>query len=157
MRGNKPFADLGAMSPRMKALVQSQDMIGCRNFIEGHISTHFYEIQNFHLAMSSSFVNTADWAKQFISKILHVLHSQWIFCNISLHDKINGYPHKKKTEEIALELELLSGIALEDVPAESRFLLEINFSELSKSHIEAQKYRILGINTALTAQRSQLA
>ena len=78
-------------------------------------------------------------------------------CNISLHNKINGHPHKKKAKEIALELELLAGIALEDVPAESRFLLEINFSELSKSRIEAQKYRILGINTALTAQRSQLA
>jgi len=75
MRGNKPFADLGAMSPRMKALAQSQDMIGYRNFMEGHILTHFYEIQNFHLAMTSNFVNGADWAKQFISKILHATHS----------------------------------------------------------------------------------
>ncbi len=75
MRGNKPFADMGAISPCMKALAQSQDMIGYRNFMEGHISTHFYEIQNFHLAMSSSFLNSADWAKQFISKTLHVTHS----------------------------------------------------------------------------------
>jgi hypothetical protein len=80
------------------------------------------------------------------------MHSQWIFLNISLHDKIHGYLHKKKSEEIAFELELLAGIAPEDVPAESRFLLEINFSELSKSHIESQKYLILAINTALTAQ-----
>jgi len=28
MRGNKPFADMGAMSPRMMALAQSQDKIG---------------------------------------------------------------------------------------------------------------------------------
>jgi hypothetical protein len=107
--------------------------------------------------MSSSFLNGADWAKQFISKILHVMHSQWIFRNISLHDKINGYLHKKKSEEIALELESLAGIAPEDVPAESRFLREINFSNLTKSHIEAQKYWILAINDALTAQRRQLA
>ena len=132
-------------------------MIGYRNFMEEHILTHFYEIQNFHLAMSSSFLNGADWAKQFISKILHVMHSQWIFCNISLHDKINGYLHKKKSEEIALKLELLAEIAPEDVPAESQFLLEINFSKLSKSHIESQKYWILAINAALTTQRSQLA
>jgi hypothetical protein len=32
MQGDKPFADMGAMSPRMKALEQSQDMIGYRNF-----------------------------------------------------------------------------------------------------------------------------
>ncbi len=157
MWGDKPFADMGAMSPRMKALAQSQDIIGYRNFMEAHISTHFYKIQNFHLAMSSSFLNGADWAKQFISRILHVTHSQWILHNISLHNKINGYLHKKKSEEIALKLELLAGIALEDVPAKSRFLFEINFSDLPKSHIESQKYWIMAINAALTAQQCQLA
>ena len=69
MRGDKPFTDMGAMSPRMKALAQSQDKIGYRNFMEGYMSIHFYEIQNFHLAMSSSFLNGADWAKQFKKKI----------------------------------------------------------------------------------------
>ena len=155
MRGDKPFADMGAMTPRMKALAQSQDKIGYRNFMEGYISIHFYEIQNFHLAMSSSFINGADWAKQFISKILHITHSQWIFRNFSLHDNRNGYLHKKKADEIALELESLAGLAPEDVPAESRFLLEINFSDLNKSNVETQQYWILAINAALTAQRRQ--
>jgi hypothetical protein len=91
MWGNKPFADMGAMTPRMKALAQSQDRIGYRNFMERNISINFFEIQNFHLAMSSSFINGAEWAKQFISKILHITHSQWIFRNFSLHDNRNGY------------------------------------------------------------------
>jgi len=143
----------------MKAPAQSQDKIGYHNFMEGYISIHFYEIQNFHLAMSSSFLNGADWAKQFISKILHIAHFQWIFRNFSLCDKRNGYLHKKKVEEIALELESLAGLAPEDVPAESRFLLEINFNNLNKSNVESQmqKYWILAINAALTAQRRQLA
>jgi len=138
MWGNKPFTDMGAMSPRMKALAQSHDKIGYCNFMEGYISIHFYEIQNIHLAMSSSSLNGVDWAKQFISKILHITHSQWIFCNFSLRDKRNGYLHKKKAEEIALELELLAGLAPEDVPTNSRFLLEINFSDLNKSNLESQ-------------------
>jgi len=157
MRGNKPFADMGAMSPRMKALAQSQDKIGYRNFMEGYMSIHFYEIQNFHLAMSSSFLNGADWAKQFISKILHITHSQWIFRNFSLHNKRNGYIHKKKAEEIALELESLAGLAPEDVPAKSQFSHEINFNDLNKSNVELQKYWILAINAALTTQRRQSA
>jgi hypothetical protein len=33
MQGDKPFADMGAMSPHIKALAQSQDMIGYRNFM----------------------------------------------------------------------------------------------------------------------------
>jgi hypothetical protein len=52
MRGNKPFASLGAMSPRMKALAINQDKIGWRNFMEGCISTHFYFIQHYHLVLS---------------------------------------------------------------------------------------------------------
>ncbi len=107
--------------------------------------------------MSSSFLNGADWAKQFISKILHVTHSLWIFRNFSLHNKRNGYLHKKKAEEIALELELLAGLAPEDVPTNSQFLLEINFSDLNKSNLESQKYWILAINAALIAQQRQLA
>jgi hypothetical protein len=156
MRGDKPFADMGAMSPRMKALAQGQDKIGYHNFMEGYISIHFYEIQNFHLSMSSSFLKGADWVKQFISKILHITHFLWIFRNFSLHDKRNGYLHKKKVEEITLELESLAGLAPEDVPAESRFLLEINFNDLNKSNLESQQYWILAINAALSAQRHQL-
>ncbi len=57
MRCNKPFASLGAMSPRMKALAISQDEIGWRNFMEGCISTHFYFIQHYHLALSGSYLN----------------------------------------------------------------------------------------------------
>jgi hypothetical protein len=39
MRGDKPFASLGTMSPRMRALAVSQDKIGWRNFMEGFIHT----------------------------------------------------------------------------------------------------------------------
>jgi len=157
MWGDKAFADMGAMSPKMKAVAQSQDKIGYRNFMEGYTSIHFYEIQNFHLAMSSRFLNGANWAKQFISKNLHITHSQWIFRNFSLHDKRNGYLHKKKVEEVALELKSLAGLAPEDVPAKSQFLLEINFNDLNKSNVDLQKYWILAINAALTTQQCQLA
>jgi hypothetical protein len=119
MQGNKPFAELGEMSPPMKALAKSQDIIGYCNFMEGYISTHFYTIQSFYLAISSSYLNGADWAKQLVLKLLHVTHSQWIFRSICLHDKINGYLHKKKSKEIMLALESLAGINLEDVPVES--------------------------------------
>jgi hypothetical protein len=44
MRGDKPFEEMGAMTPRMKALAQSQDKIGYCNFMEGYISIHFYEV-----------------------------------------------------------------------------------------------------------------
>jgi hypothetical protein len=79
MRGDKSPSLMGFMSPQFKALAKSQDLIGWRDFTEGYISTHFYSIQSFHLAMSSGYINGEDWTKQFISKILPIMHSQWIF------------------------------------------------------------------------------
>ncbi len=79
VRGDKPLSMMGFMFPQFMALANSQDLIGWRDFTEGHISTHFYAIQTFQLAMSSSYLNGEDWTKQFISKILKITHSQWIF------------------------------------------------------------------------------
>jgi hypothetical protein len=60
IRGCKPLPEIRLMSPQFKALANSQDLIGWREFTEGHISTHFYAIQSFHLAMSSSYLNGED-------------------------------------------------------------------------------------------------
>jgi hypothetical protein len=152
MRGDKPFLTMGYMSPKLKAIAESQDQIGWKNFTKGHISTQFYEIQAFHLAMSSSFHNGLDWTKQFITKILQIMHSQWINQNILLHDKRQGYLCNKRSEKLMKDMESLADLAPEEVLETSRFLLEINFTELSKYHIETQKYWTLAVNAALVAQ-----
>ncbi len=90
--------------------------------------------------MSSSFLNGADWTKQFISKILQITHSQWIYRNILLHNKHQGYLHNKRAEHLLKEIESFADLAPEDIPESSRFLLEINFTELTKLHLETQKY-----------------
>ena len=51
MRGDKQFLEMGRMSPKLHSLAVSQDQIGWQLFTEGHISIHFYEIQQFHLTM----------------------------------------------------------------------------------------------------------
>jgi hypothetical protein len=119
MQGDKPLSKIRFMSPQFKALAASQDLIGWRDFTEGHISTHFYAIQSFHLAMSSNYLNGEDWTKQFISRILQITHSQWIFQNLSLHNRMHGYLHNQKAEEILHQINVLSDLALEEVPKAS--------------------------------------
>jgi hypothetical protein len=157
MRGDKPLSEMGAMSHKFKALANSQDLIGWRDFTKGYISTHFYEIHSFHLTMSSSYLNGVDWTKQFILKLLQITLSQWIYRNISLHNRQNGYLHTKNAAEIMQEIETLSNLAPEDVPEVSHFLLEINFTNLSRFHIKTQKYWTLAVNAARTAQELDLA
>ena len=157
MRGDKPLSEMGFMSPQFKALAVSQDLIGWREFTEGHISTHFYVIQSFHLSMSGSFLNGEDWVKQFISKLLQITHAQWIFRNISLHDKTRGYLRNKKAGELLQIINEFSEVAPEEIPEDSRFLLEINFTELTKSHLEHQTYWTLAMDAAVKAQELEMA
>ena len=157
MRGDKPFASLGTMSPRMRALAISQDKIGWRNFMEGCISTHFYFIQHYHLALSGSYLNGSDWTKSLISKLLHITHSQWIYRNFTLHDKLCGYLHNRSLEDIKQTIEELAETPPEDIPEGSKFLLEINFGDLTKSHIENQQYWIIALKAAITAGRRSAA
>jgi hypothetical protein len=56
-----------------------------------------------------------------------------------------------------MEMQFLADLAPEDLPEASRFLLEINFTELLKSLIETQKYLTLAVNAALAAQNLECA
>jgi hypothetical protein len=123
----------------------------------GHILTHFYAIKSFHLAISSSYLNGEDWIRQFISRILQLTHSQWIFQNISFYDKTNGFLRNKKADEILQLINEFAEVTPEEVPNDSRFLLEINFSKLTKAHLESQTYWTLAVDAAITTKTLELA
>ena len=125
--------------------------------MEGCISIHFYFIQHYHLALSGSYLNGSDWTKSLISKLLHITHSQWIYRNFTLHDKLCGYLHNKSLEDIKQTIEELAETPPEDIPEGSKFLLEINFGDLTKSHIENQQYWIIALQAAITAGHRSIA
>jgi hypothetical protein len=137
----------------MCALAESQDKIGWRNFTEGYISSHFYNIQRFHLLMSNHFLIGSDWTKQFISKIPQITHSHWIYRNISLHDRQQGCLRNKQLDDLLQEITKLSDLSPNEVPDSCRFLLEVNFTDLTSLHLETQRYWTLAMNAALTARQ----
>ena len=119
--------------------------------MEGCISMHFYYIQHYHLALLGSILNGTDWTKTLISKLLHITHSQWIYRNFALHDQRNGYLHNKSLKAVRVDIDKLAETPPEEVPADSRFLLEINFGDINRSHIEHQQYWIVAIQAAISA------
>ena len=84
------------------------------------VSKQFHRRQTFFLQMTNNRLNGTDWTKQLISRILQITHSQWIYRNISLHDKSNGYLRNKTAEELAEEIHRLAKLQLEDLPTESK-------------------------------------
>ena len=125
-RGVLGFQDLGVMSPEMRSLAMEQDLIGWRNFMEGRISRKFYDIQLLHLEDISGHLNGRDWVRVLITKLLQMTHSQWIFRNITLHDKEGGSLRRQKMEAMRCEAEMLACTNPVLLPEESRFLLEMD-------------------------------
>ncbi len=153
MQNDKPFSQLGYMSNKMRALAESQDKIGWWNFTEGYISSRIYNIQRFHLSSPNNFLNGSNWTKQFISKLLQITHSQWIYPNISLHNRRQGYLRNKQSEDLLQEITKLSDLSPNEVPESCQFLLEVNFTDLTSSHLETQRYWTLAMKAALTARQ----
>ena len=127
MRGAKNMAELGCMSPQMSQLAKSQDIIGWKNFMEGRISRHFFDMQNEYLTTGNHRINAEQWSRQLISKILHITHSQWIFRNFTLHDKQKGWLRRKELHDIMVKIDQLRETDIDGIPESSRFLLEMDY------------------------------
>ena len=102
-RGQRPMASLGPMSARMLRAAQSQDLIGWREFMEGKISKEIAAIQCTHSAVPPCRMNGDDWMKHFISHVIHISHSQWIFRNTTLHDKLRDTLHLREHMDVLQE------------------------------------------------------
>ena len=154
-RGTIRFQDLGSMSPNVLLLAKEQDEIGWRNFMEGRISKRFYDIQSVFLADSSGYLNGRDWVKGFISRLLQITHSQWLFRNISLHSKEGGSMRKKKVEEMRSEAELLASVNPVALQEESRFLLELDGERYvrGEGHYHDKVYWLSAMRAAVVAGR----
>ena len=88
---------------------------------------------------------------------LQITHSQCIFRNISFHDEKNGYLQNKTVYELLQHIHSLLEVSPKELPKSSCFLLEINFLELSKPHLETQRYWMLAVDVALKANTLEQA
>jgi hypothetical protein len=107
--------------------------------------------------MSNNRLNSTDWTKQLITRLLQITHYQWIYRNILLHDNSSGYLHNKTAEDLAEEIHRLAELQPEDVPTESIFLLEIDSGKLTNEHVETQAYWVIAVKAARKAKAAQSA
>ena len=138
----------------MASLAKSQDVIGWRNFTKGRISRHFLDIQHEYLTLGCHKTNSEQWVRQFISKTLHITHSQQVFRNFTLHDKQKGGSRRKELSETMEKRDKLRERDVDDTPESSRFLLEMDYDNLMKSNIHNKMYWVAATKAAIkTSQR----
>ena len=117
------------------------------------VSSHLRPIQYSHLLVSSSLMNIDDWMSQFIGRLLHLTHGQWIYRNISKHHDTLGSIRKMERRELLLEIDRLIHVPPEEVPEESKFLLELDFTRLRNGELTTQHYWVHAVKAAVVAGR----
>jgi hypothetical protein len=157
-RGTRSFASLvaeggfGSLDIRVAAV--GQDLIGWTEFLHGKVSVEIASIQRIHCMSSTACRMTgSDWMKAFISQLLQISHSQWIFRNYTLHDKQRGYLRLRLRSDILREVHRLLDTPPSEVPPESQYLLELDHSSMYTASYEDQAYWVLAVKAARRAGR----
>ena len=91
--------------------------------------------------------------KAFISQLLQISHSQWIFRNYTLHDRQRGYLRLRLRADILREVHRLLDTPPSEVPPESQYLLELDHSSIYTASYEDQAYWVLAVKAAHRAGR----
>eukprot|EP00956_Cyclotella_meneghiniana_P021192 scaffold38237_cov55-Cyclotella_meneghiniana.AAC.1 len=155
-RGVVKFASLPIHSVDVLRLAHQQDLIGWDNFMEGKISNMFAVVQHGHLCNASRLLTSFDWTHHFISKLLHITHGQWIYRNITKHHEKHGLLPVAERRKLLREIDQVMQLPPEDIPEESRFLLEIDFTKLKNDSTDKQSYWVHAIKAAVTAGRRRV-
>jgi hypothetical protein len=94
-----------------------------------------------------------DWMKAFISHLLQMSHSQWIFRNYTLHDKQRGYLRLRLRSDTLRKIHELLETPPSDIPPESQYLLELDHSSMYNVQYKDQAYWVLALKAAQRAGR----
>ena len=152
-QGSLKFREVDGLPGELWRLAEEQDLIGWDNFMEGKISTQFEVLQRAHLINAPTVMNSSDWTKHFISKLLHITHGQWIYRNISRHHAKLGLLKEVERRNLLVEIDRLMSIDPSEVPEESKFLLEIDFRAIRVASTERQSYWVHAVRAAVKAER----
>ena len=145
---------LGSMSLAVGKVAEDMDMIGWTDLFHGRIPLSLTKFQQAYCASINSRMTGADWTKAFVTKLLNISHGQWMYRNFSLHNKTRG--HLRLTQQAEVLSEIAKNLAVskpEDIPPESRFLLEVEVITLDGQSLARQEYWITAMKAALKAGR----
>ena len=134
-------------------LADQLDLIGWDNLMVGQVGVLLRPYQQNYLLSSPSIMTTDDWIKQFITKVLHITHGQWIYRNVSRHHSKHGLLKDLERQSLLREIDKFLSVSPEDVPEESRFLLEIDFQSIRTAATESQSYWVHAMRAAVKAGR----
>ena len=137
------------LSQAMRRAAHSQDTVGWKQLLEGKVSVSIRRLQEFFLVGCDTMMTIDDWMRGFITKLLEISHSQWIYRNLTKHHASQGRIALKAREDLMREVERQLDLGLNNLPPESQCLLEIDPADLFCRTTEKVQY---WLNATLAAR-----
>mmetsp|Transcript_28742 Transcript_28742/g.61286 ORF Transcript_28742/g.61286 Transcript_28742/m.61286 type:complete len:178 (-) Transcript_28742:502-1035(-) len=106
LHGCNSFASMSTMTATasLRQAAESQDKIGWFEFLHGKALVEIGAIQRFHCAVLLCQMNGTNLMKHFVSHILHIIHSQWLYQNFTLHKNARGHLLMKERQNVLMKL-----------------------------------------------------
>jgi hypothetical protein len=153
LRNTRRLSSLSQLPPTMHQIAHDIDTLGWRHFMEGKVPHSLFRLQTEYATGGYETAISTTWGKEFVTHLLHLSHAQWLYRNMSLHDSASGYLQLHRREQVLLDITRLAKTDPAEVPADSRYLLEIDFTTLAASTLQNQSYWLLAVKAARRAGR----
>ena len=111
----------------------------------GMVSHKLLAIQSAHFHTAGKSYCATRWIAGLITQLLQVVHTQWIYQCILVHDHTTGVLISTHKADLLKEIEHQLSLGPDDLDEEDRFLLEFNFDDIRSTTGEDQGYWLLGI------------
>ena len=121
--------------------------------MEGMISKQLVCIQADCRAHTGEGIMEMVWASQLVVYLLKVTHSQWIYCNIQVHDEQQGTIHTQEKESLQREIEEEMEMGFEGFLDMDKSLLTVTLEDLEKGGGERQEYWLMAVKAARAVKR----
>ena len=105
------------------------------------------------MSVAGGMTSSTTWSTGLIVKLLEVVHGQWLYRCVQIHDKTRGTRATTKKEELQREIEAQMEQGWSDLLEEDQYLAEVNLEDLEHSSGEKQQYWLLAIRAAREASR----
>jgi hypothetical protein len=100
-QGQETMEEIVQEAPRrFNAMGQSQDRIGGRRFLERMISKEITGLQQQYYALNGSKMSLEKWSLGLITRLLEIMHGQWVYCNFIVHDRVSSTIATARKEEL---------------------------------------------------------
>ena len=148
-RGRQSMKSIVQTHPELYGFARDHDKLGWDNFMEGRICKSLFQLQAQTLLERSSQWTIKSWSIQFIKRVLHITHRQWLYRNARIHIRlVDGLTEPEHNNIIQLVHNLLDTDPNDLLP-QHRHLLQQDFQQLGEGRSLDRQYWITSMQSAL--------